>query len=205
MLFGINGLFFFQHWWFVAFWLRIVPERRNDWSNLYVDKVFWERNRHPNWMSIEYPSLNKRAGYFQIFEFEIGELTNDWMSWERNDGDQIRKFADDDCNWRRDFWNEKKKKKEKKLKSRAGVLKRTYKVDELGLSTVSVARPYVSQPHLFAVIHTGDGDFALADVVVHVDVVHQSTILWMHEEDWKSFNNRIFFFRGKSGKHCNLI
>jgi hypothetical protein len=36
--------------------------------------------------------------------------------------------------------------------------------------------PYVSVCHLFAIIHTGDGDFALADEVVLVDVVHQATV-----------------------------
>ena len=38
------------------------------------------------------------------------------------------------------------------------------------------SNPYVSVCHLFAVIHTGDGDFALADEVVLVDVVHQATV-----------------------------
>jgi len=41
------------------------------------------------------------------------------------------------------------------------------------------ALPYVSVAHLFAVIHTGDGDFALADKVVMVDVVDQGTIAYI--------------------------
>jgi hypothetical protein len=99
------------------------------------------------------------------------------------------------------FSNKKLIKKD--FDSRAGALKRTYQVDELGLSTVSVARPYVSQPHLFVVIHTGDRDFALADVVVRVDVVHQSTVGCMHREDSKSFKIESFFF-GKNGKIVTL-
>ncbi len=43
-------------------------------------------------------------------------------------------------------------------------------------SVVFLWNPYVSVCHLFAIIHTGDGDFALADEVVLVDVVHQATV-----------------------------
>jgi len=38
------------------------------------------------------------------------------------------------------------------------------------------ALSYVSQPHFFAIVHTGDSDFALTDKVVSVDVVHQATV-----------------------------
>lgn len=42
-----------------------------------------------------------------------------------------------------------------------------------------ISLSYVSQPHFLRVIHGWDGDFALADEVVVVDVVGQPTILYM--------------------------
>lgn len=58
-------------------------------------------------------------------------------------------------------------------------------MDELASPSSSWPGPYVSQSHLFAVIHTGDSDFALGDVVVLVDIVHQSTVGCVHGEGSK--------------------
>ena len=93
---------------------------------------------------------------------------------------------DDDFNGRRDL------KKEKKIKFGNGERARAErKMDELASPSSCWPGPYVSQSHLFAVIHTGDSDFALGDVVVLVDIVHQSTILWIFRRGLKMIISRI--------------
>lgn len=47
---------------------------------------------------------------------------------------------------------------------------------------------YVSELHFFAIIHIGDGGFALADEVVVVDVVRQQAILYMGVDEKLFFN-----------------